>query len=239
MPHHNYKKKSKNENYTPRPINYFDKPCHECSFICPAIALILLTIIGFGVIYKQIDTINYEPFDCIIENVSYSTLIINMSDPNDTPIAHNFVQCDCSGKCISEYGTCIKLWGRDATNPSDPIRMLQDSTTRVDKECTFQEEKCRNSESILDRINIVTAAQERALSYLNTTQTCYKKNNETYYLSNSINMEALITGSIFFGLILLSCCGVICHYMCFIYKRQQNTENKIHIVNIKNESFAV
>lgn len=239
----NSKKKSEREEeeYQPPPIRYLDKPCNECSVICPGFALVLLAIIGFGVIYKQIDTINYKPFDCVIENVTYSTLIVNMSDPNDTPIAHNFVRCDCGRKCISQYGTCIKLWGRDVANPLEPIRMIQDSTTKAEQQCTFQEETCSNGESVLNRINAVSANQERALRYLNTTQTCYTKNNETYYLSNSMNKQALITGCVLFGLILLCCCGVICHYLCFFCKQRENVKNKnkVHIVHIENGSFKV
>lgn len=229
------------EEYRSEPTLNLGKPCNGCCVICPAFALVLLTIIGFGVIYKQIDTINYKAFDCLIENVTYSTLVINMSDPNDTPIASNFIRCDCGRKCISQYGTCIKLWGRNTAIPSESIHMLQDVSTKVDKQCTFQEDKCSNGESVLDRINAVTANQERALSYLNTTQTCYTKNYETYYLSNSINMQALITGSILFGLILLCCCAVMCHYLCFYYKRRQNSKkiNKLHIVQIENQSFKV
>ena len=92
MPFRKSKKNEKEEEYNPPPIRYLDKPCHECSIICPAIALVLLTIIGFGILYKQIDTINYKAFDCIIENVTYSTLIVNMSDHNDTHIANTFVR---------------------------------------------------------------------------------------------------------------------------------------------------
>ena len=236
-------KKNEKEGYNPPPIRYLDKPCHACSVICPVIALIVLVVIGFSIIYKQIDTINYKAFDCIIENVTYSTLIVKMSDPNNTPIANNFVRCDCGHKCISEYGTCIKLWGRDVANPSDSIRMLQDSTLKAERDCTFQEENCKNGKSLIDRINAVTSNQERALSYLNTTQTCYTKNNETYYLSNSINMEAIITGSILFGLVLLCCCAFMCHYLCFLYKQRQTSKNKnknkVHIVQIENSSFRV
>ena len=235
----------KEEEYQPPPIRYFDKPCNECSVICPGIALVLLALIGFGIIYKQIDTINYKPFDCVIENVTYSTLIVNMSDPNDIPIAHNFVRCDCGRKCISQYGTCIKMWGRDAANPFEPIRMLQYSTTKPEEQCTFQEKSCTDGESLINRINAVTANQERALGYLNTTHTCYTKNNETYYLSNSMNTQALIVGCVLFGLILLCCCGVICKYLCFVCKQHQSNKkknkdtDKIHIVQIENESFKV
>ena len=223
---------------------YHNKLGFDCSIICIIIALALLIIIGFGFMYKQIDTINYKPFNCIIENVSYSTLTLNLSNPNDIAIAHNFVDCNCGHKCISKYGTCVNLWGRNANDPSDTIRILQKSTTNAKTECTFQEKNCKDSKNIIDRINAANTAQEHALSYLNTNQTCYTKNNKTYYLSNSINMDLLITCSVLFGLILLCCCAFICHYLCFLYKQHQtskhkNTKNKVHIVQIENESFSV
>ena len=234
-------KKSSDDEYKVPPIQYFDKPCNECSIICPGFALVVLVILVFGFIYKQIDTINYEPFACIITNVTYSTLIINMSNPNDIPVAENFVQCDCGRKCISDYGTCIKLWGRKQHDPSDTIRMINDLTTESIKQCTFQEEDCSDGENIINRINAVDHARDRALSYLNTNQTCYTKDQKNYYLSNDMNMEILITSSIATGLIFICCCGLICHYICFKYKhnykRKHKSQNKINVVHM--DSFRV
>ena len=131
---------------------------------------------------------------------------------------------------------CIKLWAKSADDENDELKMLQESTTQYSENtCTFEEDECPNGEDVLNRINKVNENRARALSYLNTTQTCYKKNDEDiYYLYNDINEPAIIVIGIILGMMFLCCCCVICDYcymMSYIKCRSKKKSKTILVLN--------
>ena len=206
---------------------YEDKCSATCYIVCPSISMIILVSIIFGVMYPELDTINFKPYDCLIENVTYPILIVNASDQTSTPIANGFVSCDCGKYCTSEYGICIKLWAKILDDDSNQQYMLYDSTTdNKDYSCTFQETECENSHNMVERVTAIENARQKALSYLNTNQTCYKNDNEDkYYLNNEPDMKVLIICFIVVGITLLCCLYLLLRFLYYNFKNRNYNKN--------------
>ena len=208
-------------------MNTRERLYKNCYVFCPAISFIIIITIFMSYVYKQIDTINYNEYDCYIENVSYPTIFINTST-NDI-ILDGFVNCNCGHKCTTNFGICIKIFGRILKN--NQTKLLQDKTIdSPDDTCTFRENKCKNAQDLSDRIQATSDAKDYALSYLNTTRNCYSKNNEYYFLNNHINLTGIIICSVIIGLIIIGCLSIILLHLF-------NHEENIKIYNGKNKRY--
>lgn len=185
--------------------NYY-RPNKECAIFCPLFSLIIIIIIFMSFAYKQISTLKYNEYKCFIENVLYPT--INFSSVTNDIILNGFVDCNCGRRCTTEFGICIKIFGKILEN--NQTKLLQYRTVdSTDDTCTFRENKCLNGEDFNDRFQATIDARNKALSYLNTTVNCYSKDNDYYFLNNDMNMTEIIISGIIIGIILLCCLSII------------------------------
>ena len=56
-------------------MNIRERLYKNCYVFSPEISFIIIIIIFMSYIYKQINTINYNQYDCYIENVSYPIMV--------------------------------------------------------------------------------------------------------------------------------------------------------------------
>ena len=162
------------------------------------------------------ETQTYHEVPCYVSNVEYPTSL--SSGP--------FVDCDCGKRCISDRGTCIKIFGAMFPNVTSDI-MIYRSNSKVggrseDTTCTFREEKCINGESVSDRLAAIASAEQQAQPYVddmtnNTALTCFKKDgdDQLYFDVGSDSYDVLLGVGIATAVFLIGCI-----WSCIAYARK-------------------
>lgn len=183
-----------------------DTCCNKLTFKWIGALVTIIFAISFMVTGIQVlKTNEYDKDQCIITDVHYPTNLptINNSDSS------NFVTCNCGRRCVSDMGTCVKIFlKRNGTQ--DRRLLLKNTINNSPKECTFYEKKCKNI-NIEGRLIAIQKAIERAQTFIdiqknNMTIDCYfsSQDPEFYYMDNDPNYMLLIVfGSLFS---LFSCC---------------------------------
>ena len=211
----------------PSTSNSETKKCYYCGACLSLVSTTILLFIGLNLLVMQA----FIERECILTDVTYP-----VTTPSLNESWSNFVECDCGRRCISDLGTCIKLFAYEKNGPllSDGNNSYQSTMLKThphviggtypSSECTFAEKKCRDGESHNDRLEAIANAGLKATQYVekmnrNESIICYSSNNsDEIYLEAEYNyIPIIIGGSITFLLF-------VCTFVCFICYHRENEE---------------
>jgi hypothetical protein len=220
---------------------------------CTAVAVVVfggLLVLSWDYLFAE-----YKEVPCLVANVTYSHFVLAGGGGGGPPVIVNsvgFVGCDCGRKCRSQWGTCVRLLGRPV-NSSEPVAMIQENmwAAKKDDECTFRERDCPDGEDVQNRMEAVVAAEERALEYNNTVQTCYLRTgmraDGVLYLEKDLKcgQDVMIIFAAVLTLFVCGCCwGVYFNTVMFerrlreeVWGRAGGRKTKGKV--IENEAFVV
>ena len=144
-------------------------------FLVTTILCVIVSGIYFGSQFQ------YEETECEVTNYTYPKSLLDTS---------HLIKCDCGRRCISDSGTCVKIYGK--VKGTNEVKLFFDSTQNKHLEpvCTFAETNCKNAEKVSDRFIALEKAQTRAESFrihLDTSKPirCFQeKQNDNIYLEN-------------------------------------------------------
>ena len=135
--------------------------------IISGIGTFIFGILFLGATVSKTKTDNSINTQCSITDVKYT------EDIND---ASMMVQCDCGFNCKSNEGMCIKVFVK---TPGLAPQMIQEQLQEPNKQCTFEEEKCKEKPRSEALKNTKTNA-EQFIQKTNKTIPCIKYNNQLY-----------------------------------------------------------
>lgn len=176
-----------------------------------ALPLFLTSLISY------LDTIDYVPVLCNITNVEYPTSL----PTEETTSLWN--RCDCGKRCISRY-PCIKLYSN--VNQNSIIRDSHGSN----EDCTITEDSCTRSEDPLVVQQTIEHSINVALSYENSTVTCFVHEHDPegnpIYLHQKDHFTQFVVFTTIFGIIFLVISAIGIYYLLDcerkIQERKQN-----------------
>jgi hypothetical protein len=184
-----------------------DKQTTECCGGISIVVSIVMIIIALPIGLSIIPDVEALPAMCNITNVTYPTSIPTI--PSE--INENFVNCDCGRQCISDIGYCVRVF---VEVNSEIVMAGQFSSTTVETQCTFKEDKCFNEEDLASRMEAIQEAEEIASPYvqkMNSSEPieCFLHNG-VVFLENQTNFKievvAVLGGLSFVALLLGVCC---------------------------------
>jgi hypothetical protein len=239
-------------------IHKYTKTLEWCiTAIAISVLLAIISTIFIVLLVFALDFIYFESFDCYIKNVNSSYFTNNTMGNITEYDYYNFITCR-GNTGVSELGTCIQLFAVDVNNMNQQPKMIRPNTIKKrlnDDKCTISFDEC-NAEMCMsfadlsndlnniyntncqERINAINHAQDIALEYYNTIQTCYRDtriSNSHYFLHNEKNIS-IITFSLIGIFIMLI---IYIYTMCRATKRICTTETKnkwdIKLKTLSNE----
>ncbi len=189
----------------------------NCCIVINFILFCVTSIIGIYMLIMYFRSLSLIQEECTVTNVIYPTRL-----PHNQSDMAGFIDCDCGRRCISDLGICISVYGNIIN--SNNTMMFLDNFNYVDNQCTYQEVKCPQGESIQDRLTAINEAGDIAEQYIekmNTTVDCYlDESTSELYFSDEFNKDAAFA---VFGLFIFFTIALICLCLCGNSKQKNQT----------------